>query len=300
MSDLEHNGIAIQEGSSFKKEFLLYIKIVLYTFFIAIFLRLFFVEAHNVPTKSMIGTIIEGDFLVVNKFIYGISTPRYLPFTDIEIPHLKFPAFVDPKRDDIVVFHFPGNRGEVKSQQPINFVKRCVGIAGDTIQIVDNTLYVNGREFPSIQTIAIETNRYRLKTVNGSTYSHDNQLNKNNFGPVVVPKKGERIFINSDNINRWKVFVEREGHHVNVENDGSIEIDGIHTEHYTVEKNYYFMLGDNRNDSYDSRHWGFLSEDNVIGKAVFVYWSWNQQLASSSIIDKVKSIRWSRVGTVLK
>ncbi len=278
MSDLEHNGITIQEGSSSKNEFLSYIKIILYTFIIAICLRLFFVEAYNVPTKSMIGTIVDGDYLVVNKFIYGISTPRYLPFTDIEIPHLKFPALVYPKRGDIVVFQFPGNKDEVKSQQHINFVKRCVGIPGDTIQIVDNTLYVN--------------NRYGINSAN--------RPNKTNYGPAVVPKIGERIFINSDNINRWKVFIEREGHHVNVENDGSVYIDGIQTENYTVEKNYYFMLGDNRNDSYDSRHWGFLSEDNVIGKALFVYWSWNQQLASSSLLDNVKSIRWSRVGTVLK
>lgn len=300
MSDLEHNGIAIQESSSSKNEVLLHLKIILYTFFIAMFLRLFFVEAYNVPTKSMVGTIVDGDYLVVNKFIYGISTPRYLPFTDIEIPHLKFPAFVYPKRGDIVVFHFPGNKDEVNSQQHIKFVKRCVGIAGDTIQIVDNTPYVNNREFTSVQTTAIGSNRNGRNTPDESINPLDNQLNKNNYGPIVVPKKGQRIFINSNNINRWKVFIEREGHHVNVENDGSVYIDGIQTENYNLEKNYYFMLGDNRNDSYDSRHWGFLSEDNVIGKAVFVYWSWNQLPVSSSLIDKVKSIRWSRVGTVLK
>lgn len=300
MSDLEHNGIAIQESSSFKNELLLLLKIILYTFFIAMFLRLFFVEAYIVPTKSMVGTIVEGDYLVVNKFIYGVSTPRYLPFTDIEIPHLKFPAFVAPKRGDIVVFHFPGNKDEVKSHRPIKFVKRCVGIAGDTIQIVNNTLYVNSREFTSIQSNVIETNHYGISYANERTYPPDNQLNKINYGPVIVPKIGDKIFINSNNINRWKVFIEREGHHVNVGNDGSVYIDGIQTQHYTVGKNYYFMLGDNRNDSYDSRYWGFLSEDNLIGKAVFVYWSWNQLLVSSSLIDKVKSIRWSRVGTVLK
>lgn len=300
MSDLEHNGIAIQEGSSSKNELLLHLKIILYSFFLAMFLRLFFVEAYNVPTNSMVGTIVEGDYLVVNKFIYGISTPWYLPFTDIEIPHLTFPAFVNPKRGDIVVFHFPGNRGEVKSQQALNFVKRCVGIAGDTIQIVDNTLYVNSREFTSIHTIAIGTHQNERNTPDKSINPPDNQFNINNYGPVVVPKKGERIFIDVTNVNQWRVFIEREGHSVCIGSNDSIFVDGIHTRHYTVEKNYYFMLGDNRNDSYDSRDWGFLSEDNIIGKALFVYWSWNQQLVSSSLIDKVKSIRWSRVGTVLK
>lgn len=266
---------------------MLHLRIILYTFLTAMFIRFFFVEAYNVPTKSMAETILEGDYLVVNKFIYGISTPRYLPFTDIEILHFKFPAFLTPKRGDIVVFHFPGNSDEVKSKEPISFVKRCVGIAGDTIKVADNKLYVNNREFPS------------NGSIDGDIYSTDTPSEKNNFGPVIVPKKGEKILVDISNVDQWRVFIEREGHDVNVGDDGSILVDGIKIKSYTVEKNYYFMMGDNRNDSYDSRHWGFLSEDNIIGKALFVYWSWDQQLPSGSFIDKAKSIKWTRIGTLL-
>jgi signal peptidase I len=88
MSDLEQSEIAIEESSSSKKGILSNIKLVLYTVIVAILLRVFIIEVYNVPTSSMASTIIEGDYLVVNKFIYGISTPRYLPFTNVEIPRI--------------------------------------------------------------------------------------------------------------------------------------------------------------------------------------------------------------------
>jgi signal peptidase I len=298
MSHLEQNEITIEESSSSKKAILSNIKLVLYTVITAILLRLFVIEVYSVPTRSMASTIIEGDYLVVNKFIYGISTPRYLPFTNVEIPRITFPAFIDPRRGDIIVFNFPGNKDEVKSLHSVNFIKRCVAISGDTIQIVSGNLYVNRCLFPFIKTVTIDTAQSNFADEDmfpgGASYS------KNNYGPIVVPKRGDKKFIDSKNINQWKVFIEREGHQVRIGIDSSILIDGKEVDSYTVEKNYYFMLGDNRDDSFDSRYWGFLSENDIIGKAVLIYWSWNQNQSSNSLLKKLSNIRWSRIGTLVQ
>jgi signal peptidase I len=298
MSDLEQNEIAIEESNSSKKGILSNFKLVLYTVIVAIFLRLFVIEVYNVPTRSMASTIIQGDYLVVNKFIYGISTPRYLPFTNIEIPRIKLPAFIDPRRGDIIVFNFPGKKDEVKNLHSVNFIKRCVAIAGDTIQIVSSNLYVNRRLFPFIKTVTIDT--AQSNSPDEDMFPGGVSYSKNNYGPIVVPKRGDKKFIDSKTINQWKVFIEREGHQVSVGTDNSILIDGKKVDGYTVKKNYYFMLGDNRDDSFDSRYWGFLSEDEIIGKAVLIYWSWNQNQSSNSLLKKLSSIRWSRLGTLVR
>jgi signal peptidase I len=298
MSHLEQNEITIEESSSSKKAILSKIKLILYTVITAILLRLFVIEVYSVPTRSMASTIIEGDYLVVNKFIYGISTPRYLPFTNVEIPRITFPAFIDPRRGDIIVFNFPGNKDEVKSLHSVNFIKRCVAIPGDTIQIDSGNLYVNRCLFPFIKTVTIDTAQSNF--ADEDMFPGGASNSKNNYGPIVVPKRGDKKFIDSKNINQWKVFIEREGHRVRIGIDNSILIDGKEVDSYTVEKNYYFMLGDNRDDSFDSRYWGFLSENDIIGKAVLIYWSWNQNQSSNSLLKKLSNIRWSRIGTLVQ
>jgi signal peptidase I len=298
MSDLEQSEIAIEESSSSKKGILSNIKLVLYTVIVAILLRVFIIEVYNVPTSSMASTIIEGDYLVVNKFIYGISTPRYLPFTNVEIPRITFPAFIDPRRGDIIVFNFPGRKYEVQNLHPVNFIKRCVAIAGDTVQIVSGNLYINRRTFPFIQTVTMDTAQGYIP--DADMFPGSASYSKNNYGPVVVPKCGDKILVDSKVINQWRVFIEREGHQVNIGTDSSILVDGKNVDSYTVEKNYYFMLGDNRGDSFDSRYWGFLSEDDIVGKAVIIYWSWNQNQSSNRLLNKLSTIRWSRIGTLVQ
>lgn len=253
--------------------------IIFITIIAGLFLRIFFIEVYRIPTSSMANTILEGDYLLVNKFIYNFRSPKYFPFTDKEIKQFSFPTFREPQRGDIVVFYHPENSNEIQSSNSITYIKRCVAIGGDTVQIIDNILYINNAAFPDIKTSA-----------NNASY---------NYGPVIVPKKGNNISIDTSNIAVWKKFIEQEGHTVNISENGSILVDGKFQNTYTVERNYYFMMGDNWNNSSDSRDWGFLPDENIIGKALFVFWSWNQELTLGNFIEKFASIRWNRIGMLL-
>lgn len=115
----------------------------------------------------------------------------------------------------------------------------------------------------------------------------------------MVPKKRMLISIHYDTIDQWYVFIRREGHTVEIRGD-KIFIDGRLTDSYTVERDYFFMLGDNRDNSLDSRFWGFVPSDNIIGKAMFVYWSWEQNIPEYHFIDKLSSVRWNRIGTIIR
>ena len=102
------------------------------------------VGASKVPTGSMEKTILVGDFLLINKFLYGFSTPRDIPYTNIALPHFKLPGFTDPEKGDIIVFQFPGYRDDVEPQNIEYWVKRCIGEPGDTVQIITKVAFVNG------------------------------------------------------------------------------------------------------------------------------------------------------------
>ncbi len=117
------------------------------TLLIAFFLKTFVVEAFRIPSASMENTLHIGDFLFVNKFIYGAETPKTFPLTNIEIPHFRLPALTQPHRGDVIVFEYPGDRDEKKPPHTVNYIKRCVAIGGDTLLIQDKTVFVNGREF---------------------------------------------------------------------------------------------------------------------------------------------------------
>lgn len=253
--------------------------IIFITIVAGLFLRTFILEVYRIPTSSMANTILEGDYLLVNKFIYNFRSPKYFPFTETEIKQISIPTFRHPQRGDIVVFYHPENSDEIPKSNRVTYIKRCVALGGDTVQIIDNILYINSAAFPEIQASA-----------NNSSY---------NYGPVIVPKKGNKLLIDSSNIGFWKTIIEREGHTVSISENNSILVNGTIANTYEVEKNYYFMLGDNRNNSSDSRDWGFLPEENIIGKALFVFWSWNQELTISSFVEKFASIRWNRIGMLL-
>ena len=267
----------------------------------ALVVKLFFFEAFRIPTGSMENTLLPGDFLVVNKFGFGIKSPRYIPFTSIEIPQFTIiPPFAKLERGDIIVFRFPGNRDEIKPYENVNYIKRLIGLPGDTIQIKNRTVFVNGKIFPEPKTIKINKNFIIPEgQVNPSIFPKGAKFNEDNYGPIVVPKKGMKIKISPENIEQWLVFIEREGHKVEQRN-GKIFIDGVQSNTYTVERNYVFVMGDNRNNSLDSRFWGFVPTDNIIGKAVMIYWSWDSNISIFDLPEKIKSIRWERIGKILK
>lgn len=265
------------------------------------FLKTFVVEAFRIPSVSMENTLRIGDFLFVNKFIYGAETPKCFPFTNIEIPHVRFPAFIAPRRGDVIVFEYPGDRDETRPPRTVDFIKRCIAIPGDTLQILNKTVYVNGREF------LLPLNAPRLRPSDFLPresfewiFPRESSFNPDYYGPIVVPFKGMVLDIGNGAIEQWQTFIEREGHHVERDADGIAMIDGTPSRQYTVERNYLFMMGDNRDNSLDSRFWGFVPEENIVGKAMFVYWSWDTSIPIGSVGEKVAAIRWTRIGTMIR
>jgi len=276
-----------------------YAKILAITLLVALFLKFLVIEAFRIPTASMENTLYIGDFVLVNKFIYGAKTPAYLPFTQTPVPFMTLPGLTDPARGDIIIFESPVWKDD-PSSTIVYYVKRCVGLPGDTLRIVDQVLSVNGSILP------MPSNAKNEKWIPPSGRHADPRIypkgapfTAENYGPVIVPWSGRVVELSIETIDEWRTPVEREGHMLRVEND-SVLIDGIPSESYTVEKDYYFMMGDNRRNSLDSRFWGFVPEDLIIGKAMIVYWSWDELGKQVSLADWFHAIRWDRIGRIVK
>jgi signal peptidase I len=193
-----------------------YAEAIFIAILIAVFIRTFVVQAFKIPSGSMKPTLQIGDHILVNKFIYGVKVP-FLRNTVIPIN--------DPKRGDIVVFIYPQDRSK-------DFIKRVIGLSGDTIEIKNKTIYINGR--PYRDTHGVYVDQYIIP---GALQPRDN------FPPVTVPP------------------------------------------------NSIFVMGDNRDQSYDSRFWGTVDLKDVMGKAFIIYWSWDSEAFG---------VRWSRLGNLLK
>ena len=172
----------------------------------------------------MENTIMVGDFLLVNKFIYGIR----LPFTGKVLIPIK-----DPHRGDVVVFRFPKDRS-------IDYIKRVIGTPGDTVQIKNKKVYINGEPISDPH-----ANFSAAKILSGDASPRDN------FGPVLVP--AGRIFV----------------------------------------------MGDNRDNSYDSRFWGYVDQKDILGKAFILYWSWDIEKPLFSL-DRLTSIRFGRLASLIE
>ena len=263
-------------------------------------LNSFVVASFEVPTGSMENEIMAGDFLLVNKFIYGGTTPRTIPFTNIKIPAFKLPAFWSVERGDVIVFMFPGYRDEVRAEPFAYYLKRCMALSGDTLRIVDRVVYVNGIPSPYPRNMKFNTTYIKSEgQMDPRIFPVGSSFNEDNYGPIVVPKKGDAIQLNNSNYLQWSTFIKREGHNIEIRR-GNIYIDGNETKSYTVENDYVFGMGDNRDNSLDSRFWGFIPLDAIVGTPLIVYWSWNPDLPLTALRDKLASIRWHRLGTIVK
>lgn len=259
------------------------------------------IQPSMVPTGSMENTILTGDFLLVNKLAYDLQTPRYIPHTNIRLPHTNLISYNDPEKGDIVVFDYPGDRDSISSPVVMSYVKRCVATPGDTLQIIDKVLYVNGKEFPRPPQINY-MNDFELSPdyQDNTTFPPTCNWNADNYGPLVIPKKGDKIDLSLQNIKRWETFINREYHKKVVSvKSGNIYIDGEKTNEYTVKSDYYFMMGDNRDNSQDSRFWGFVSREDVVGSPLIVLLSWNSDYSISQIFKIIGSIRLNRIGKLV-
>ena len=200
---------------------------------IVLILRSFIAEPFRIPSGSMKPTLLEGDFILVNKFTYGLRLP---------VTGTKFVKMGAPKRGDILVFRFPKDTS-------IDFIKRVVGVPGDKISYKDKVLYLNG------EAVAQEFNGKMTDVgVSGKTRVV-------NLFKEMLPNKPHDIFVQPT--------------------------DGKNLDEVIVPEGKYFVMGDNRDNSEDSREWGFVPEELILGKAFFTWLSWD---------GVSKDIRWSRIG----
>jgi len=209
-----------REAKKVKTKVQEYIEAIIIAILIALFIRTFIVAAYKIPSRSMEPTLLVGDHLLVNKFIYGVKIPV---IRKIIIP------VTEPKRDDIIVFIYPHDRSK-------DFIKRVIGTAGDKIEIKNKKIFINDQEYED-----------RFGVHSDSVVFPASLQPRDNFGPVVVPP------------------------------------------------HCVFVMGDNRDESADSRFWGFVDLKDVEGKAMIIYWSWNRE-EKENILRK---LRWNRLGMLL-
>ncbi len=284
------------------QELLSWGKTILSSLLIVMVINGVLIASFVVPTASMQNEVMAGDFLFVNRFIYGGSTPQTIPFLNIPLPYLKLPGFRDPEKGDVIVFIYPGARDTTAAREFQYYLKRCVATAGDTIQVRDSRVFINGVQQADPPEVNFDPSRAGLSDFSrGATFPAGSDYTRDEWGPMRVPKEGDILTLNDSTYRIWEYFIRREGREVSRQGS-TILIDGKPATTYTVTRDYCFGMGDNRYNSEDSRYWGFIPYENVIGTPLIVYWSWNNinyeadpdGRVEYGLGDKLQRIRWER------
>jgi len=254
-----------------------YFESAVVTVIMALFGMTFIVQAVKVPTGSMQNTITVGDHLLVNKFVFAPG-PRFPLLPQREI-----------RRGDIIVFKYPGNPfnpGRDKDEDNIpfkvNYVKRVIGLPGDEVEVRGLKVYVNGNPLPE-----------HIVVVDGDF------ADTNPKAPLRIvedePRQGNELY----DVYYFDRTVEaaRKGQRAGVSPDFHFAVNGKPAK---VPENSYFAMGDDRDNSLDSRAWGYVPRDLIIGRAMFVYWSYDETQPFASPIDFFSNTRWRRTGTMVK
>ena len=328
----------------------------------ATLIRWAFMEAYVIPTPSMENSLLVGDYLFVSKMNYGPRTPQtplQVPLTHakmwgfldfipsytsaVQLPMYRFPGLSEVERNDVVVFNYP-LEFEHPTDLKTHYIKRCVAIPMDTLEIKDTQVFVNGQQSENPVQMqfeyAIVTNKsisertfkkydiwdfsrekwgYRAHALPDEvmkmkelTFVEDVVMLKDqwktrfpdpvslpwsvdNYGPLVIPAKGLTIDLDQEMVAKYGSTIRDYENLDNVEvRDDQLYKDGELMTQHTFRQNYYFMMGDNRHNSQDSRYWGFVPEDHVVGEASFIWLSIDP---NESFFSK---IRWSRLFNGIK
>ena len=368
---------------------------IIFAVFAAAFIRMFLIEAYVIPTPSMEGSLLVGDFLFVSKAHYGIRPPmtiamfpllhNTIPFLGTESylkkPSLKYnrlPAITPIDNNDPIVFNYPEGdsvyitpgrvfsvhdvrrnpsiaprvKGKTLRVRPVDkrdhYVKRCIAKAGDKLEIKDRQVYINDQpaenpsnlQFQYIVSSPTPLSEKRLNEWNisndpsiGDVYKmqnnqmilvmseeqkkkvqsispditikpipnrpnpegmfpHDPQITNNwsvdNYGPITIPAAGVTVQLRKDNIALYRRVIDIYENNDFEEKGGKFFINGKEASSYTFKQNYYWAMGDNRHNSEDSRAWGYVPEDHIVGKPLFIWFSLKDNQFS-------KGINWSRL-----
>jgi len=269
---------------------------ILFAFLIFILLlKLFIVDFFRIPTPSMKETLLEGDFIIVNKTAYSITTPLQIPFWNKRLNRKDLYKTGKPEFNDVVAFEIPNNYYDPASDDYSVLIKRIIGLPGDTIEIKDQILFINNQKYRTPSYIKLNLQETPGETVKQDLFPYNHKWNLENYGPIVIPKKGMKVELNPKNILQWQNAINSEFGKSVISVEGTvINLNGKAIREYTFEKDYYFVLGDNRKNSIDSRYFGYVSEDWLIGKAMFIYWS-QIPVQYWGLSDFYSSIRFSRL-----
>lgn len=245
-----------------------------------VLVRVFVLEPYGIPfdSPSMEPTILPGDVMLVDKLPYIIRSLRYIPFTRIPIPYLEFGGFGTLRRGDVVIFDYPTSSRAAGSIE--QYVKRCVAIGGDTVRLREGRILVNGVEAPA--PIAGQHRRFPLDTARAWPPLRDGRH-------LIVPYRGMVIRMDSVAQARWRPLIESEGVSVEYKNH-IVFLGGLPAVEYVVRRDYFFALGDNSSNSRDSRVFGFIPYDHLVGRAWRLYWSRDQD----------GNVRWKRIGKLVE
>ncbi len=236
-------------------------------------------------------TLLEGDNIYVNKLAYGARfpiTPLSLPIGNnymdaIQIPYFRMPGYSRVNYNDVIVFNFPMD-DDAPVDERKGYVKRCIALPGDTLKIKRGVVSVNGKKVKEAETI-VSSNAIDSSIYSPAVFPHSSQIkwNSDNFGPLYVPRKGEHIVLTKNNVLLYKTVIEKhENNKLEIKND-SVFINDKYRMTYTFKMNYYFTMGDNRNNSIDSRFWGFVPENHLVGKASYILSSTENNRSFTSI-----------------
>ncbi len=322
-------------------------------------------SAYAIPSGSMEGTLLTGDYLFVSKISYGPRmpfTPVAVPFLEstltkdslktywdgIQLPYFRLPGLSEIKKGDIVVFNKPE---EIEKPVDVrtNLIKRCQATPGDLLLIVNGQVFINGKAAPNAEkaqtsyevktdgremnpkvfedlhieirqqlaestfemiiptaNVGILKSYSNIKSINPifqtknefdpQVFPHNSRFkwNEDNFGPLILPKKGMTVALNDSTMILYRRAIELYENNTVKTVGKEFLINGKKADSYTFKMNYYWMMGDNRHNSLDSRFWGYVPEDHIIGKAMITW------MSTDSAATGLNKIRWSRIFKVIE